>query len=142
MKFKVFKMLCKTVVDGVNKTHQYDKGLEKAFGKDCTIISNAQQVYYEGIESALALEFNDTEWINWIIWEVKLSHSSRDLHFSVDDIDYQGTYKNIYLMLTNNLSEKTGKLFTGDKSDIIHEDDIEKMSFDELKDLMGGVKDD
>ncbi len=113
MKYKVFKKLCQTIVHGVNESSKRDKKLELALGGDTTVMTEDDRIYYEGIEAALELEFNDSfAKLNWIIWEVKLSPCiNNDMMFEEDNIKYAATYKNVYLSLTNNLNELTGKLY-------------------------------
>jgi len=109
MKYEVFKGLIETTQSIYDDACEHDRKLQEVFGGDSSIQTDWWDKHLEMILKNLELEFGDkTEMVDWLFWEC-MNSVGGNLTFIYEDIEYEGTVRNVYLFLTNNLNEGTAE---------------------------------
>lgn len=101
MKFETFKLTMELLKDEYDDIRKKDKKFQEIFGKDSCIISDVK--FIDKSLKILEKEFDDkNEFIDWFFYEV-LINNDLSKKISINSIDYEPTYENIYKIITNKI---------------------------------------
>lgn len=109
MNYKTFERLLNSCKDLYEEGCARDRRMSDVLGGDTAVMTDWWDVYITNTLDALKEEFNDKdETIDWLFWE-SMTNNGEYLDFTVDDVNYIGNPKNVYLELTGMLDERLGE---------------------------------
>jgi len=103
MKFKTFDALINVAVELYKVTREKERGLEKVFGEDSTIIMTDYEFIMDKITAALSKELkdSDTDWIDYLVYENMIDddYDSKKKRIEINGVEYPVTTKVIWKIL-------------------------------------------
>lgn len=108
MKYITFKKQLELLKDFLNQNQDKEKKLSELFGGDTYISSDDYGFFIEKMLDIIVEEMGDfEEMIDWLFWDNMMM--DKNLTFSINNIEYDCTIKNVWLYLRNTLNEFTAE---------------------------------
>jgi len=112
MKFETFEILLNNCKNLYDTACDRDEKLQNVLGGDTQIMTDWWSKYIEETLKAISLEFgrnpDEDDTIDWLFWD-SMCNKDGYLNIEIEEINYVGSPKNIYLMLNNMLDERLGE---------------------------------
>jgi hypothetical protein len=115
LNYKTFKSLLDTCEEIYDISVARDKRLQEALGGDTQIMTDYWDKPIQDILKAISLEFGrdpeQDDLVDWLFWDNMINTNMNNgyLTFDHEGLDYVGSPKNIYLLLTGLLDERLGE---------------------------------
>lgn len=104
MSLDTFEFMINTIKNLMDTARDFDKKMENVLGGDSYVISEINSQVIESIERYLTNHFEDEDnWVEYLIWEVIMSHSGQKLTIKIDEIELEANVENIYKVLTKTI---------------------------------------